>query len=598
MRKAIIFTIGSMLMHLCLLGQRDFQIEVDASQVIGAIEPLWGDHWEYHLLHGYGGNPSTDGPHQQYLADPNFASEMARLQPRYIRHSIGAFTNPPSTDYYSADTTILKNLWTEFYRGANTLTAANEMSNYHFGYLDSLVKVMHAIGAEVFLVLDYMPFTLSSNKIPLPAGNHLLAWDNGIRTAPPSDVEVFGRVMYQVVKYAHEQLGVDYFEIWNEPDQFPLNTYFFKGTATDLFEMYEATIRNIEIDVPLADNIEIGCCSFALNSFLNLFPIDFLTRIRDNNVRLDFLSFHPYNSIGAGYSSESVEIATQWRSDFVPEADLINAEWGRLGFDFGTANWKSLEYGLDKAAAMIDMNNRGIKMAHAATLVSIDNDDGFFESCCIGIFEVNPIKPKGSAYTYFYLNRLLETPNRLMLDGTGSTNAIAGINETQTKIVIILSAPRPESDLNTVQLRVENLPWSGNSKIERYELTEEQVADDDLHHLVFSTTGTEPLVSDSVTYEAVQDGGRLIVWEITKTDVTSTRNFIAETVVYPNPSTGQVNIDADEKIKLVQVYAMNGVLIREEEADVANYSMQLEKGIYLVKVFSRSSVDVQKICIY
>mgnify|MGYP000120423439 CR=1 FL=1 len=197
------------ILNISLFGQINIDVTVDASQEIGEIEPLWGDHWEYHLLYGYGGNPSLTGPHIQYITDPNFSFEMDRLKPRTIRHSIGAFTNPSTEDYYSTDIEILKNLPPEFYRGPNTLAGADDLNNYHFEYLDSLITVFETIGAEPFLVLDYMPFTLSSDQTAEynPLG-HLFSWDNSIRNSPPSDYAVFGRVMYQTIKYAHEELGV------------------------------------------------------------------------------------------------------------------------------------------------------------------------------------------------------------------------------------------------------------------------------------------------------------------------------------------------------------------------------------------------------
>lgn len=181
-------------------------VSVDASSVTGTVVPLWGDHYDVQLLFGAGDNPSVAGPHVQYIDDPAFASEMARLKPRFVRVSTARFDDPHSADYYSTDTTVLKNLWTEFYHGPNTMAGANDPSQYDFSYVDSLIDVVHAMGAEPFLDMASMPFTLASVDTPAyfpcvywDPPCHLFGWDNGIRQAPPADPLVYGRVFYHLV---------------------------------------------------------------------------------------------------------------------------------------------------------------------------------------------------------------------------------------------------------------------------------------------------------------------------------------------------------------------------------------------------------------
>ncbi len=352
-------------------SQTEYNITINASDVIGKMPPLWRDHYENHLLLGYGGNPSVLGPHKSFISDPNFKIEMEKLKPRFIRISIGRADNPPDTNYYSSNTTILKNLPYEFYRGNNTMGEANNLSNYNFSYIDAQIKLVQSIGAQPFLTMDYMPFNLSTDTIPNYQATmgliYNLAYDNTIRNSPPSNNAVYGRVMYQLIKHCYDKFGVTYFEHWNEPDQQWLNPvmvkFFWNGDEYQLYRAYEAIANEVSADTSLASNIKLGGCSFAFYSLGNLIPTRFLEEVKTHALKFDFLSFHPYSDtqFKGGYDSAKVTLATTWRNQYVPKAELINAEWGRI--DPNTDTWGDLDYGLNKVEHIIDMLNRTISMS-------------------------------------------------------------------------------------------------------------------------------------------------------------------------------------------------------------------------------------------
>jgi len=589
-----------------LSAQQDYSIEINAEQTNGTMIPLWQDHWEYHFLHGYGGNPAIEGPHQLYITDPLFLEDMQRLQPRYIRQSIGAFTNPPSTDYYTNDVNILKNLWTEFYVGPNTMAGANDLSNYRFAYLDSLIAVYRQIDALPFLCLDYMPFTLSSNQSPNSNPFHLLSWDNGVRNAPPADFEVYGRVMYQVIKYAYEELGVTDFEFWNEPDQLaPLNTFFFKGTADDLFQMYEAIIDEVENNSNLKDNIYIGCCSFAFNSLFNAFANTFLQKVKNNNTRMDFFSFHPYSDEGAGYDKNTVDIAKNLQASFVPDADLINAEWGRLNPDFGNSNWRSLEYGLNKIEAIIDMMDKDIKMAHAATLVAIDNSQA--QGCCIGIYDVEPISPKGSAFAFYYLNRLQDHSIKLNSNGVASARTLAVKHPSGESIMVAFAAPKTKgNNADLVSLKIDNLPWSGNYTVKLYKVDEQVIADRRYNNIISEeiNLSNNSYQSSPVNHTSIQGSGALYIWHIYSEDyVSSIKTVLDEkSQIFPNPAQDEINIRSSVATENLKIYSSQGTLLFSEQMKIPAHQIRkinidLPVGIYYVHLRNKNNLLVEKLMI-
>lgn len=80
------------------------------------------------------------------------------------------------------------------------MSDADDPGNYDFAFIDSTITLVQSIGAQPFITMDYMPFTLSSDTTPEYQGAmgllYFLAYDNGIRNSPPANNAVYGRVMY------------------------------------------------------------------------------------------------------------------------------------------------------------------------------------------------------------------------------------------------------------------------------------------------------------------------------------------------------------------------------------------------------------------
>lgn len=594
-------------------AQTAIQMNVDASVVTGTMAPIWRDHYENHLMFGYGGNPSILGPHTSIVEDPAFASEMARVQPRFIRVSIGRADNPPNTDYYSMDPAVLKNLPYEFYKGGNSLAAANELGNYDFSFLDSTINLVRSIGAEPFITMDYMPFTLSSDTTPeYQAAMGLiynLAYDNTIRNSPPANNAVYGRVMYHLIKHCYDTFGVTYFEHWNEPDQQWLNPimvkFFWKGDENQLFAAYKAIADELSADPALATSVKLGGCSFAFYSLANLIPIRFLQFVQTNATKFDFLSFHPYSDtqFRGGYDSVKVALATQWRDTYVPSAELINGEWGRL--DVTTDTWGSLDYGLYKVEHIIDMLDRDVAMSFEVAL--FDQETTSDNNTYLGMYRVGPIVPKPAAFVFFNMNRMNGTLNRLQLSINSGMYALAGMNDAQDKLVVVLPAPNPGSGNNTVELNVSNLPWGqADYHVERFELTDAAYQQGVVSDATLSVTGSGGTYTDSFSTPAVNGNGRLILWEISAgalsvgtTEVGSDRFSI-----HPNPASDRVTLQfpgAGSGKYTISIVNALGAQVHFEEVRNSDerhtIPLDLDNGLYVVQVLRDGELLTEKILI-
>lgn len=342
---------------------------------------LWNDWYESNLVLGFGENPLNNPVRKQFgdyfYYNRNGGLEGFVIEARSLRISTGRWTNPPDTAFFSENLSVLAGVETEYYHGANTLAAAQDTANYDFEYLDRVIQKAKQIGSP-YLEMAYMPVTLSSGQQPgYRAGvpqQHLISWDNGVRNAPPADPVVFGRVQYEVVKYASERHGIQHFEFWNEPDQALADSgYFWKGSAMELYQAYSAWAENVEKDSLLGPNVKIGCCGFLFQSSQNQFADSFLSQVAINGDRLDFLSFHPISNTAGGYDSSLVTVAEGLRDAYAPNAELHVTNWGSRSATLHADSAASFRYGIEQWRAIRDMVKRGIRFAHRGPLFDTDS---------------------------------------------------------------------------------------------------------------------------------------------------------------------------------------------------------------------------------
>ncbi|MCC6939475.1 MAG: T9SS type A sorting domain-containing protein [Flavobacteriales bacterium] len=588
---------------LPIAGHGQIHVDVDAANVIGVVNPLWGDHYDVQLLFGAGGNPTVSGPKELYIDDPEFGPLMNDLKPRSIRVSTGRYDDPPSADFYSSDTAVLRNLWTEWYRGPNTIAGVNDLSNFDFTYVDSLVDVVQAIGAEPYVEFAAMPFDLSSVQTPTyfgcvgwPVPCHIFSWDNAIRTAPPADNAVYGRAVYQLIKHLYTTRNVTWFEAWNEPDQFPGLSPFWDGDAIQLHAMYAAIVAEVEADPLLSPNIKLGCCSFAMQSFLNLFPVQFLSTVQQAGTRMDFLSFHPYANVGGGYDPAKTEIARTWRDTYVPDAELVNGEWGMLDPGFGSAGWNSLDYGLDRIKAIIAMQDAEITFAHAA---SLSDNDTTAATCCLGMFYAKPtFSAKPAAFAYMAMNRILGATERLHAQVDTPYTALACSTLDQDTLYVVVPADDPDGSTGNITVSINNLPWSTGTAT-RFELTMSDYANGDVLVPTASQLIGSNSFQDSLTYQSDQGNGRLVIWELVQVDDLGIANAQHSPIrVHPNPTTQAVTIDAPFTISPRDVWITDelGRPVAVSTTAVSHGRIRIDlprSGVYSIRITGHEQFPVR-----
>lgn len=453
----------------------------DAGAVAFTIPPLHRGHYDL--------SPTRLG----YLADPGLAPLVAQVPVKSWRISVGRWEigpvaiMAPEPASYSLDPVQLATSSREFYRGPNTLAGAQNLANYHFGYLDAALDAVAAFGAEPYLCFDYMPFTLALNQNPNTADNIHLAdpnfsFSNGIRTSPPADPAVYAEVVKQVVLHVKGARPLTCVEIGNEPDllngALAPTKFFWTGTRAQFLAMYQACAA--ALDAQFGATIKIGAASFGWQPFepAPTFADEFLAGLGTS--RLDFLSYHVYDDVPETVFLERTSAAKTLRDARRPAAELHCPEWG-MTLD-GGPEFDDMTAALHHAKALEYMLLFDVQLSHRALV-----RDPVAAPGGLGLL-ASPARAKPAAHVFQAFERL--GPGGLALTAVAPAAKpmiLAGKSADAVTVLFFHEAP-PPGQVGRFTLNVANLPFAQWTS-ERRVLTDAGVANGDGLRLSASRDG-------------------------------------------------------------------------------------------------------------
>jgi hypothetical protein len=256
-------------------------VTVDVAQVAGRIRSLQGAHY----------NPGAAGGALS-KAYKSIGVDMIRI------HDIGSGTGNAG-DMDGSGANIM-------YPNANADPMSE--SSYNFGPTDAAIKNIIDAGAQVYFRIG----RCNANVPTVPAN-----FDN------------FAKAAKQVVMHYNQgwakgfNYGIKYWEIWNEPDFKP----FWSGTPQQYFDLYKKVSLAVREAEPEAI---IGGPTSATFSDMFGMRATFLKFVKDNNLPLDFYSFHKYtNSTNDPYELARMAMAHRAELDMFgfTKTDVINSEF-------------------------------------------------------------------------------------------------------------------------------------------------------------------------------------------------------------------------------------------------------------------------------
>jgi hypothetical protein len=216
---------------------------------------------------------------------------------------------------------------------------------YDFALTDEYIKAIHAVGARVM-------YRLGVSIEHAPKKYHIF---------PPRDVAKWARICAGIVRhYNHgwadgHRYGIEYWEIWNEPENPPM----WQGSKEEYFRLYVETARHLKACFPEIKVGGYGGCGFyaltrpGTNDFQQVFVTyfaDFLACLAAPETRapLDFFSWHLYSDSIAEMASHAAYVEETLASHGFGATENILDEWNYMD-----AAWSVLECSGMTAAAYV-----------------------------------------------------------------------------------------------------------------------------------------------------------------------------------------------------------------------------------------------------
>jgi len=302
---------------------------------------------------------------------------------------------------------------------------------YSWQYVDAVYDFMLETGVRPFVVLDFMPEKLASDKTTI-------YWEK-VNITPPKDYKKWGDMVQNVVqhftdRYGEQEVTKWFFEVWNEPDQ-----YFFTGDLNAYIALYESSARAVK---RVNKNYQVGGPAVAgnmkyISSLIQYCdstktPVDFISshtyslkgfeskdkdkkgRINQNaegSVRVPSWEPGPPWPLGnLTYNPDGVVRETNSAKDIVlkskmPDLPLYFTEWG-LSYDY----WDPLRDSYQAASFILSRLKtvRGIKAMSYCEISDVFEEDGpptdHFHGG-FGLINLQGIK-KSAFFAYQFLNQL------------------------------------------------------------------------------------------------------------------------------------------------------------------------------------------------
>jgi xylan 1,4-beta-xylosidase len=288
-----------------------------------------------------------------------------------------------------------------------------ELASYNFGPTDKVLAAIHDTGAEVYYRIGR---SWGANNVD-----------------PPPDFDKYANIVKHVAMHYNQgwangfHYNIRYWEFWNEPE-----ALFWSGTPEQFYSLYEKTALALK---SVDSNLKIGGDAKAIASNPDAYREGFIDYCAAHHLPLDFYSWHTYaNSSADPYDAVRLgrEIRALLDNDGYPKAESILSEWN-LTPDF-TEGQKLRLQGMENAAfigaVLTYLQDAPIDRAH------------FYrgDAAWMGLFDLQG-RPFKTAYAFEAMGKMLDTPQRLAVQGTDTFGfaALAGRTADGNRIQILIS---------------------------------------------------------------------------------------------------------------------------------------------------------------
>ena len=297
-------------------------------------------------------------------------------------------------------------------------------------------------------------------------------------TRVPTDMAKWARICEHIIRHYNEgwadgfEYGIEYWEIWNEPDCINPDgsNPCWQGTNEELIEFYGIVAKHLKSCFP---NLKIGGPAFCGGGPVG-FRRDFLEAAAKNNVPLDFYSYH-------WYGSEPLKIGGKRRA-MIQEINESRAALDELGFKNTemildewnyVRGWVSEDFAYSKK---VMKNLKGSAFVSASMLVAQKSSLDMLmyydlrPSAYCGPFELDTYRKLKPYYSFVAFRNLRRLGTEIPLDTDGDIYACAATDGE--KYGIVLTHYNDNDDCEPVEIKLSMTGLSGKKTATCYVLDE------------------------------------------------------------------------------------------------------------------------------
>lgn len=313
--------------------------------------------------------------------------------------------------------------------------------SYDFSFTDILLSGMNEKGIKPFYRLG----ATIENYHKIRAYN----------IYPPKDFEKWARICEHIIMHYNEgwangfHMNIEYWEIWNEPDNEPIieENPCWRGTKEEFFELYRIASTYLKKKFP---HLKIGgyasCGFYALTNtfiqsanssprkeyFLEFFE-DFLDYAQKNGCVMDFFSWHSYASV------EKNVIYAQHARDRLDangftECEIFLNEWNP-----GSKNRGKTRDAADVLAMMIAMQNTSTDMCMYYDAAEKSIYCGIFDPVTHGVFK--------TYYAFYIFGQMYEMSEQCLSQSTEKDVFVMAAKGVDKKAFVIVNDSENEKEL-------------------------------------------------------------------------------------------------------------------------------------------------------
>ena len=327
----------------------------------------------------------------------------------------------------------------------------NDPANYDFAFTDVLINRMVECG-----VMPYYRLGVTiENYVDIKA----------YRIYPPKDFAKWARICEHIIMHYTEgwadgyNYSIEYWEIWNEPDNYPdiEENQLWRGTMEQYFDFYTVASKYLKTRFPHLKIGGYGSCGFyAMNNvdvsnlakstsrtgyFIEFFH-KFLKHIKENNAPLDFFGWHTYAGI-----KDNIMFANYPRK-YLDEYGYKDCEIHCNEWNPGTQFRGTLRDASNILANMIVLHS-------TPTDMMMYYDFRYWSSYC---GPVNPLnfQPFKAYYAFYDFGQLYALGNAVECSVDGSDLYALAATDGEKKALVIVNNKNEEVTVNISTIGAEN----------------------------------------------------------------------------------------------------------------------------------------------